>query len=148
MLDTLEEWLSLIIGFLLVGFVFLVIALIFRSPTLWLFLGILTVILFFFPILRSFLAMRSVRRSRQGPGYQREEYRKQRKSADAQSKPASTQDQLIVLANKQKGQLMPEHIQKQWTSEVSKPSPDDSEGRTFTPPSGLPTDFFLHDFWE
>ena len=65
MLDTIEEWLSLIVGAVFIGFVFLVIALIFRSPVLWLCLGLLAGILFFFPIARSLLTIERARRSRQ-----------------------------------------------------------------------------------
>jgi len=134
MLDTLEEWVSLIVGLVFVGFVFIVIALIFRSPVVWLCLGLLAGLLFFFPIARSFLTIVSIQKSRQRQDHQRD-LRESRKSE-------SYQEQLIILANKQKEQAEPKIKQMPPTSEAKTSSLDDPEVQTYVPP-GLPPDFFL-----
>jgi hypothetical protein len=134
MLDTLEEWLSLIIGLVFVGFVFLVIALIFRSPVLWLCLGLLAGLLFFFPIIRSFLTVRSVQKSRQRQGNE--------VGRQGLRKSESNQVQPVILANKQMQLLKPKSKQMQMAPEFKKPSLDDPETQTYVPP-GLPPELFL-----
>ncbi len=128
MLDTLEEWLSLIIGIVFVGFVFLVIALIFRSPVVWLCLGLLAVILFIFPILRTLLTVISIRISRQ--------------RREIEKGFASNHEQQVIFANKQKQVSALKSKPKQLTIEVKKPSLDDPEVQTYVPP-GLPPELFL-----
>jgi hypothetical protein len=134
MLDTIEEWLSLIIGLVFVGFVLLVIALIFRSPILWLCLGLLAGLLFFFPIIRSLLTIISIRKSRRRQNYEMER--------QGLRKSKSNQVQPVILANKQKQPSVPKSKQKQLAPEVKKPSLDDPELQTYVPP-GLPPELFL-----
>lgn len=134
MLDTIEEWLSLIIGLVFVGFVLLVIALIFRSPILWLCLGLLAGLLFFFPIIRSLLTIISIRKSRRRQNYEMER--------QGLRKSKSNQVQPVILADKQKQPSVPKSKQKQLAPEVKKPSLDDPELQTYVPP-GLPPELFL-----
>ena len=134
MLDTLEEWVSLIVGLVFVGFVFIVIAFFFRSPIVWVCLGILAGLLFFFPIARSFLTVISIQRSRLRQDHQKDRRRSQ--------KSESYQEQLIILANRQKQLAEPKIEQQQSISEVNTSSLDDPEVQTYVPP-GLPPDLFL-----
>ena len=134
MLDTLEEWVSLIVGLVFVGFVFIVIAFFFRSPIVWLCLGLLTVLLFVCPIARSFLAIASIQRSRQRQDHQRD----RRRSWKSQS----YEEQLIILANKQKELAEPKIRQLPSPSEVETSSLDDPNVQTYVPP-GLPPELFL-----
>ena len=124
LLDTLEEWLSLIIGMILVGSVFLVIAFIFRSPVVWLCLGLLTGLLFFFPIARTFLTIIAMRKSRRRQDYEEEHQRSWKSETN------------------QKQQVRRTRKQKRLSLEVKQPSPNDAGVRTYVPP-GLPPDLFL-----
>jgi uncharacterized membrane protein len=134
MLDTIEEWLSLIIGMVFVGFVLVIIALIFRSSIVWICLGLLAGLLFFFPIIRSILTIISVRRSRRRQDNEIERQRSQ--------KSGSNQEQRVILASKPKQLSAPKSKPKQLTPEVKKPSLDDPEVQTYVPP-GLPPELFL-----
>jgi type VI protein secretion system component VasK len=129
LLDTLEEWLSLIIGVVFVGFVFLVIALIFRSPVVWLCLGLLAVILFIFPILRTLLTLISIQISR-------------RRRDNEKGLESNRGQQQVVFANKQREVSVLKSKPKQLTIEVKRPSLDDPEVQTYVPP-GLPPELFL-----
>ena len=129
MLDTIEEWLSLIVGAVFIGFVFLVIAFVFRSAILWLFLGLLAAVLFFFPIARSLLVMESVRRSRQTQGNE---------IGRQGSQKSESKQQTMILANKQQQQSVPKNKQQ---PEI-KTSVDDPDVQKYVPP-GLPPDLFL-----
>jgi len=130
MLDTIEEWLSLIVGAVFIGFVFLVIAFIFRSPILWLFLGLLAAILFFFPIARTLLTMESARRSRQTQSYEI--------GHQGSQNSASKRQQTVILTNKQQQQPVPKNKQQ---PEI-KTSIDDPDVQNYVPP-GLPPELFL-----
>ncbi len=134
MLDTIEEWLSLIIGLVFVGFVFLVIALIFRSPVVWTCLALLTGLLFVFPIVRTLLTVISIRRSHRR--------RNNKIKSQGSQKSESNQEQPAIFANKQKQVSALKSGPKQLTIEVKRPSLDAPEVQTYVPP-GLPPELFL-----
>jgi hypothetical protein len=122
--ESLEQWLWLIISVLFIGFVFVVILVIFPSPITWLCLGLFTVISALYPIVRNLPTI--IRRQKscraQGRGKGR---------LDLQG-PITKQLQQLELGSK-KQQVMPE---------VTKPSLEAADVKNYVPP-GLPPDLFL-----
>ena len=132
--ETIEEWAWLIIGVIFIGFVFLVIGLIFHSPIVWLCLALLAGIMLLYPVIRNLPAMVNARRCRPTQGYKIERH----ELLMSESK----RPQLLMPASRQQQLPAPKSKQQQLMPEVKKPSLEDPDVQHYVPP-GLPPDLFL-----
>ena len=132
--ETIEDWARLIIGIVFIGFVVLVIGIIFHSLIVWLCLGLLAGILLLYPVMRNHLARVNVQRRHQTQGYKigQHELLMSKSKRPQPLMPASKQQQLSAPKSQQQ-QLMPE---------IRKPSTENPDVQHYVPPA-LPPDFFL-----
>ncbi len=133
--ETIEEWAWLIIGVIFIGFIVLVIGLIFHSLIVWLCLGLLAGIILLYPVIKNLLlAMINARRGRQMHGYKIGQH----EWLMSESK----RPQLVIPASKQQQLSAPKNKQQQLLPEPKKPSLKNPDAQHYVPP-GLPPDFFL-----
>ncbi len=133
--ETIEEWTWLIIGVIFIGFIVLVIGLIFHSLIVWLCLGLLAGIILLYPVIKNLLlAMINARRGRQMHGYKIGQH----ELLMSESK----RPQLVIPASKQQQLSAPKSKQQQLLPEPKKPSLKNPDAQHYVPP-GLPPDFFL-----
>jgi len=133
--ETIEEWARLIIAAIFIGFVVLVIGLIFHSLIVWLCLGLLAGIILLYPAIKNhLLAVINARGGLQMHGYKigKHELLMSERERPQLLKPASRHHQLPAPKSKQQ-QLMPE---------TKKPPLENPDVQHYVPP-GLPPDFFL-----